>query len=134
MWQECKADAWVHLAFLSLAVSHLEVAAKAGVKRFIGFSSTSVFTKKVSGSSKERQPVHAEDLALACIAVLENDRTLNKAYILSGGEVIAYRDMVARIFGTLNRKPRIFNIHPVIYKCAVVVVKHILPRYAFVQA
>jgi nucleoside-diphosphate-sugar epimerase len=89
----------------------------------------------VAGRGKGlRQPVHAEDLALACIAVLDNDKTLNKAYILSGGEVLTYRDMVARIFGALNRKPRIVNIHPVVYKCAVVVVRHILPRYAFVQA
>jgi len=197
MWQACDVDAWFHFAFLALAVPHLEAAAKAGVKRFVGFSSTSVFTKKRSKSEEERrsiqrlteaeakvksicqtddiawtlfrptmiygcgmdqniafiqrvidrfgffpvagkgkglrQPVHAEDLALACIAALHSEDALNKAYELSGGEVLTYRDMVERIFTSLNRKSMIISIYPAVYKGVIAIIKRILPRYAFIQ-
>jgi len=48
--------------------------------------------------------------------------------------VLTYRDMVKRIFQTLNRKPRIVNIPPAVYKLAIIVMKQISPRYAFVQS
>jgi GT2 family glycosyltransferase/nucleoside-diphosphate-sugar epimerase len=57
-----------------------------------------------------RQPVHAEDLALACLSALDNPRTFDKAYNLSGGETLAYRDMVKRVFQDIGRTAHIISI------------------------
>ncbi|WP_197716702.1 NAD-dependent epimerase/dehydratase family protein [Methylocaldum marinum] len=57
-----------------------------------------------------RQPVHAEDLALACLDAIDNPKTFNKSYNLSGGEVLTYRDMVIRISGHLGTKCKIIHI------------------------
>ncbi|HYE37797.1 glycosyltransferase [Methylocaldum sp.] len=57
-----------------------------------------------------RQPVHAEDLALACLEAMDNPRTFNKSYNLSGGEILTYRDMVSRISMHLGAKCKIIHI------------------------
>ncbi len=57
-----------------------------------------------------RQPVHAEDLAEACLRILDNPRTHGKAYALGGGEVLAYRTMVERIFRCEGIAPRLLPI------------------------
>jgi GT2 family glycosyltransferase/nucleoside-diphosphate-sugar epimerase len=57
-----------------------------------------------------RQPVHAQDLAKACISALDNPVTYGKTYNLSGGETLTYREMVQRISVTLGKKSRIINI------------------------
>ncbi|MGI9212428.1 MAG: SDR family oxidoreductase [Methylococcaceae bacterium] len=50
-----------------------------------------------------RQPVHAEDLAAACLSVMDNPATFGKSYNLSGGEALSYRNMVIRLFGQMRR-------------------------------
>jgi nucleoside-diphosphate-sugar epimerase len=57
-----------------------------------------------------RQPVHAEDLAKACIKALDNPMSFGQAYNLSGGEMLTYREMVTRIATKLGYKSRIVNI------------------------
>jgi GT2 family glycosyltransferase/nucleoside-diphosphate-sugar epimerase len=57
-----------------------------------------------------RQPVHADDLAKACIALLRSERGWNRAYNLSGGEVLSYRAMVEAVFRAVGRRPRIIGI------------------------
>jgi GT2 family glycosyltransferase/nucleoside-diphosphate-sugar epimerase len=57
-----------------------------------------------------RQPVHADDLAAACLGVLHLPTTWNRAYNLSGGETLTYRQMVERIFEELGKKPRIVKV------------------------
>lgn len=57
-----------------------------------------------------RRPVHADDLAAACLAVLDFPATFNRAYNLSGGETLTYRQMVESIFKALGKKPRIVKI------------------------
>jgi GT2 family glycosyltransferase/nucleoside-diphosphate-sugar epimerase len=54
-----------------------------------------------------RQPVHADDLAIAVLNIMDNEKTYGKAYNVSGGEVITYRSMLEKIFTALGRKPRI---------------------------
>lgn len=54
-WRDSRLRMWIHLAFLPLAVPHLEAALQAGVRRFIGLSSTSIHTKAASRSSRERE-------------------------------------------------------------------------------
>jgi len=55
-----------------------------------------------------RQPVHADDLANAAILALENENTYAKTYNLSGGEILTYREMLAKIFAAYGKNPRIF--------------------------
>lgn len=50
-----------------------------------------------------RQPVHAADLAGACVDVLNNPHTYAKAYNLSGGSIVTYRQMVEAVFRQLGR-------------------------------
>ena len=57
-----------------------------------------------------RQPVHADDLAQACIQVALSTKTINKTYNLTGGQTLSYRDMVTAIFKSLGKKPRIISI------------------------
>lgn len=54
-----------------------------------------------------RQPVHADDLALAVMQVLAEDATCNTSYNVSGGEILTYRTMLERLFGLLRMKMRI---------------------------
>lgn len=54
-----------------------------------------------------RQPVHADDLALAVIQVAGTTNTIERTYNLSGGEVVTYKEMLERIFAVCRRKPRI---------------------------
>lgn len=57
-----------------------------------------------------RQPVHADDLAAACVAAIDARAAYNRDYNLSGGQVLRYREMVERIFEALGRTPRIVEI------------------------
>jgi nucleoside-diphosphate-sugar epimerase len=65
----------------------------------------------VCGQAKGlRQPVHARDLAMAAMQAVRPDVAREKAYDLSGGETLSYRDMVARIFEAKGRSPRIISL------------------------
>lgn len=57
-----------------------------------------------------RQPVHAADLAVAALAVLDAPATLDRAYDTPGGETLTYREMVARIARGAGREPRLVRI------------------------
>lgn len=57
-----------------------------------------------------RQPVHAGDLARAALLALDNPKAFNRAFNLSGGETLTYRQMVERIFHALGRPPRILPV------------------------
>jgi nucleoside-diphosphate-sugar epimerase len=57
-----------------------------------------------------RRPVHAADLASAALSALTSKACAGKTYSLSGGEVLTYKQMVARIFWGMGRAPRIIPI------------------------
>jgi nucleoside-diphosphate-sugar epimerase len=57
-----------------------------------------------------RQPVHADDLAQACILALSQPITFNRSYNLSGGEILTYRQMVEKIFSSLGKPIRFFLV------------------------
>ena len=80
-----------------------------------------------AGSGK-RQPVHAADLAAACVAALDEGKALDRAYDLSGGETLTYREMVERIFQGLGRVPRIVRVPPILFKTAVSAAR-VVPRF-----
>jgi nucleoside-diphosphate-sugar epimerase len=65
----------------------------------------------IAGRGKgRRQPVHAEDLALACVQVLNDARTYGHAYDLAGGTTLTYREMVEAVFRGLGRRPRLLFV------------------------
>jgi nucleoside-diphosphate-sugar epimerase len=74
------------------------------------FVSTLGFFPLVGGGTGRRQPVHAEDLALACVQVLDDPSTHGRAYDLAGGTTLTYREMVEAIFRGLGRKPRFLAV------------------------
>lgn len=75
-----------------------------------------------------RQPIHAEDVAGACMAALQAPAVANRAYNLSGGETIAYRDMAVRVFAALGRCPRLLPVPLFSFRAAVALFR-LLPRY-----
>lgn len=75
-----------------------------------------------------RQPIHAEDVAAACVAALQAPDAANRAYNISGGETLAYRDMVARVFAALGRPARLVTVPLWAFRLAVAMLRR-LPRY-----
>ena len=75
-----------------------------------------------------RQPIHAEDVAAACVAALQAPGAANRAYNLSGGETLAYREMVGRIFAALGRAVRVVTVPLWAFRLAVAMLRR-LPRY-----
>ena len=75
-----------------------------------------------------RQPLHAQDVAGACIAALGSPAAANRAYNLSGAETLAYRDMVDRIFSALGRPVRLLPVPLFAFRFAVAILR-LVPRY-----
>lgn len=76
-----------------------------------------------------RQPVHADDLAAACMQAYQSKAAENKTYNLSGGQTLSYREMVEKIFHQLGKKPRIIAIPSPIFSLMVRCITW-LPAYA----
>jgi len=79
-------------------------------------------------ASGRRQPVHADDLAAACVEALAQPRTFNSAYDLAGGETLTYRQMVERIFAAEGRRPRFVPVPLAVFRVAMWCVSRI-PRF-----
>jgi len=75
-----------------------------------------------------RQPIHVQDLAMACIASLQTPGIANRAYNLSGGEILPYRDMISRVFAAVGRPPRMLPVPLLAFRLAVAMLRF-LPRY-----
>jgi len=75
-----------------------------------------------------RQPIHVMDVAAASIAAVDVLGCENRAYNISGGETLSYRDMVARIFASMGCRPRMLTVPLWMFSAAVAVVR-CLPRY-----
>ena len=75
-----------------------------------------------------RQPIHAADVAGACIAALQSPAVANRAYNISGGETLPYRSMVDRIFAAQGRVTRVLSVPLWMFKLAVLLLR-CLPRY-----
>lgn len=52
-----------------------------------------------------RQPIHADDVALAMVAAAVALHSSSVRFDLPGGEELTYREMVRRIFNSLGRRP-----------------------------
>lgn len=97
----------------------------AEIARFIGRFGFFPLFGKANGL---RQPIHAADVAGACLAALQAPCTANRVYNISGGEAITYRDMVARVFSALGRRPRLLTVPLWAFRLAVAMLRR-LPRY-----
>ena len=75
-----------------------------------------------------RQPVHAEDVAAACVSALTMPAAANRTYNLSGGETLPYREMVCRVFATLGKLPHLVTIPRWLFRLGVTALR-LLPRY-----
>ena len=77
-----------------------------------------------------RQPVHAEDLAKACVQAIASEKVINRAYNLSGKEVLSYRMMVERLFVHLGIPPMFIPVPLVLFR-ALIAVLRLFPRYHY---
>lgn len=57
-----------------------------------------------------RQPIHADDVARAIHNAIGNEAAYDHAFNIAGGEILAYRVMVERVFAALGIKPRLLML------------------------
>jgi nucleoside-diphosphate-sugar epimerase len=74
-----------------------------------------------------RQPVHAADVAMACVHALESASARNRAYNISGGETLSYRAMAERIFRALGRPVVTPRVPLVAFDVALAIANRIVP-------
>ena len=77
-----------------------------------------------------RQPVHCDDVANACVSALRSTHAVNQAYNIAGGETLTYKEMVLRVFKSLDRPPRLFSVPLSLFKFVVMCLK-CFPRYKY---
>ncbi|WP_295626927.1 SDR family oxidoreductase [uncultured Nitrosomonas sp.] len=77
-----------------------------------------------------RQPIHAEDVAIACYKALSTLSLANRSYNLAGGETLTYRAMVNRVFAALHQPQRTLTIPLWLFQIAVWGIRR-LPRYRY---
>lgn len=94
----------------------------------VRFISRFHFFPILGGASGLRQPIHVSDVAAACLAVTQSDKAKNRAYNISGSEVLSYREMVERVFKFLSIRPRFLSFPLWLFGAAVASVK-ILPPF-----
>jgi nucleoside-diphosphate-sugar epimerase len=75
-----------------------------------------------------RQPVHAEDLAIACLQALASEGACNRSYNLAGGEILEYREMVERIFHVMGRPVCMPQVPAALFRRMLAVVR-LVPRF-----
>jgi len=97
------------------------VAAIAGFVRRFGWYPV------LAPASGLRQPIHARDVAAACISALTWNLP-SADYNISGGEILTYRRMVERVFESLGLRPRIPSLPSILLRCGVPFLR-LLPRF-----
>ena len=85
------------------------------------------FMPLVGGAAGLRQPVHAEDLAIGAIAAAASPAAVDKIYSLPGGETIAYREMIGRIFDGLRLPRRTVPVPVLLWRASFVLAKPLFP-------
>ena len=80
------------------------------------------------GGKGKRQPIYVDDVADACVKAWVAERAYDKAYNISGGEVLTYKEMVARIYVAMGMSPRFISVPLPLFKLALTALK-LIPRY-----
>jgi len=63
-----------------------------------------------------RQPVHADDLAVAVVATIQNPLSYNRSFNLGGGEILTYQKMAQKVFQAMGKRSWILPLpHKLIY-------------------
>lgn len=75
-----------------------------------------------------RQPVHARDVAKACVQAAKAGELPEIAYNIPGGEELTYRHMLERIFTVKQRRARILSVPIGLFSMALAVANR-LPRF-----
>ncbi len=57
-----------------------------------------------------RQPIHADDVAAAIMGAIGNSTVYGKSLNIAGGQVLSYREMVKKIFRSLDRRPLMLHL------------------------
>jgi nucleoside-diphosphate-sugar epimerase len=123
-WAEGKGVEWVILR-PTLIYGRGRDKNIAEIARFVGRSGFFPVLGKAMGL---RQPIDAEDVAAACVAALRVPAAANRAYNISGGETLPYREMVRRVFAAMQRRPQLVTIPLVVFRMAVACLR-VFPRY-----
>jgi nucleoside-diphosphate-sugar epimerase len=77
------------------------------------------FFPVAGAATGQRQPFHAQDLAIACIQALEATHLTGKTYEVSGGETLSYYEMVGRIFDALRKRRLIVQLPMSVFSAAI---------------
>lgn len=80
--------------------------------KFIRFINKSPVFPVFGTGEYKLQPVFVEDLGLAVVSILSTERTLNKAYNLSGGSELTLNEFILQIAAALGKKVRLFHLPP----------------------
>jgi len=99
------------------------------ISAIAGFIRRFGFFPLASPGTGLRQPVHADDLAGAALACVDNPRAQGRTFALPGGETLTYRDMVRRIFTALGKKPHTPTLPLSLLKLGLRVTSGILPGH-----
>lgn len=82
----------------------------------------------LGAANGKRQPVHVDDVAQACLDALHHPCLPQTVYVISGAEVLCYREMVRRIFLALSLKPLFIPIPAWLFAWTVRLM-NLIPRY-----
>jgi len=86
------------------------------------------FMPLVGGGPGLRQPVHAEDLAIAAIAAADNNgAAVNKFYSLPGPETVTYREMIGRVFDGMGRPRRFLRVPAWLWRATFAAINPLYP-------
>jgi nucleoside-diphosphate-sugar epimerase len=83
-----------------------------------------------------RQPVHATEIAYACLDVLHAPTTFGRIYDTPGGETVTFAEMVRRIAGGAGRQVRLLHLPLPLVRAGLSVVRwlpglrHLTPEMA----
>lgn len=94
----------------------------------VGFIRRFGFFPVLGAAQGLRQPIHVQDLALVCRSLLESISASNRAYDVSGAEVLSYQEMINRVFAALRRKPRVIHVPRMIFRSALFTAR-IFPKF-----
>ncbi len=123
-WAEARGIEWVILRPTLIYGCGLDK----NVSMIAGFIRRFGFFPILGAAHGMRQPVHAEDVAAACLGALEAPAAANRDYNISGDEILSYREMVTRIFAALGRRPVLLSVPLVIFRLGVVCLR-LFPRF-----